>query len=262
VTPADDMNSASEPRILIVADLHLDQWKHAGLDPLDHLDAEAWGMLDGMIIAGDLSNSALRKWPRFLDRLAAKLPPDRIHVFPGNHDFFDLAIDAEDRLAGLCHQHGLNYAQQSEVVIGGRRFLCTTLWTDFSLPADPAAMDDFRRIQGPGGGVLRVDDLRELHRRQVAWLDARLDACGGEAAIVTHHVPHPSLVPPDYSHPGGFASDLGWLMRKHRPQGWLFGHAHGAPDGVIEGVECRNVGLGPPSFRGTDASARLLELIT
>ena len=59
--------------ILVVADLHLDQWKHQGRDPLEGLSGAEWAGLDGLIVAGDLSNAATRKWPRFLARLAARM---------------------------------------------------------------------------------------------------------------------------------------------------------------------------------------------
>ncbi|MDT1063651.1 metallophosphoesterase [Paracoccus sp. CPCC 101403] len=253
--------TAGNARVLIVADLHLDQWKHDGLDPLEQLDATEWQSLDGVIVAGDLSNAAMRKWPRFLDRLAKCAPPGTVHVMPGNHDYYDLDPEADPALAELCRQHGVGFAQMAELRIAGELFLCATLWSDFVLPADPKGMDDFRRIRSPAGGPLQIGDLQAVHRRHLAWLDDRLTACEGRATVVTHHLPHPSLLPPDYRHPGGFASDLGWLMRKHRPREWLFGHAHGAPDAIIEEVPCRNVALGPPSFRGPDASARLNELI-
>ena len=60
--------------------------------------------------------------------------------------------------------------------------------------------------------------------------------------------------------PGGFASDLGRIMRDHRPQGWLFGHAHDAQSLEIAGVACRNVALGPP-VHCADPGARLRALV-
>ena len=49
-------------------------------------------------------------------------------------------------LAGLCADHGINLAQKAEVEIAGRRFLCTTLWSDFSLPADPARLTEMDAV--------------------------------------------------------------------------------------------------------------------
>ena len=44
---------------LIVADLHLDLWDKAGLNPLDQLDFEG---VELMIIAGDLTNKPRVRW--------------------------------------------------------------------------------------------------------------------------------------------------------------------------------------------------------
>lgn len=249
----------TKPSVLVVADLHLDQWKHRGIDPLEALPNAEWAALDGLIVAGDLSNAAMRKWPRHLARLARRMEPARIHVIPGNHDYYDLRLGDDAALAGLCRDHGVQFAQTAEITIAGQRFLCATLWTDFALPADPARLTDFTRIAGENG-PLSVSEVQHLHRAQRDWLDAQLAACAGRAIVVSHHVPHPDLLAPRMRAPGGFASDLGALMRRHRPQGWLFGHAHDALSLEIEGVPCRNVALGPP-VHCADPGARLRDLI-
>ena len=249
----------SRALVLVVADLHLDQWKHQDRDPLDALTDAEWAGLDGLIVAGDLSNAAARKWPRYLARLALRMDPARIHILPGNHDYYDLRLGDDAVLKGLCANHGINFAQQSEVMIASQRFLCTTLWSDFSLPADPSRLTDFTRISGVGG-ALTVAEVQALHRAQRDWLGTRLAACAGRAFVVTHHVPHPDLLVPGGRAPGAFASDLGDMLRRHRPQGWLFGHAHDALSHEINGVPCRNVALGPP-VHCADPGARLRDLI-
>lgn len=246
-------------KVLVTADLHLDQWKHQGLDPLEALADAEWAALDGLIVAGDLSNAALRKWPRHLARLARRMDPARIHVIPGNHDYYELRLGDDAALAGLCRDHGVNLAQTAEIDIAGQHFLCATLWTDFAHPADPAHLTDFTRIAG-AGGALSLAEVQHLHRAQRDWLDARLRACAGRAIVVTHHVPHPGLLAAGTRAPGAFASDLGALMRRHRPQLWLFGHAHDAQSREVEGVPCRNVALGPP-VHCKDPGARLRALI-
>ncbi len=246
--------------VLVAADLHLDQWKHQGRDPLEALTDAEWRALDGLIVAGDLSNAAMRKWPRFLARLTGRMDPTCIHIIPGNHDYYGLRLGEDAPLAALCTDHGVNFAQTAELVIAGQRFLCATLWSDYRLPADPARLTDFTRIAGPEGGALSVADIQHMHAVQRDWLEARLADCAGQAMVVTHHVPHPDLLAPGTRAPGAFASDLGRIMRRHRPQGWLFGHAHDAQSLEIAGVVCRNVALGPP-VHCSDPGARLRALI-
>ncbi|SMO66254.1 metallophosphoesterase family protein [Paracoccus laeviglucosivorans] len=244
-----DMTMAA--RIMVVADLHLDHWKHAGRNPLDALTMPEWAMLDGLIVAGDLSNEALRKWPRFLSALTDRVAPGRIHIVPGNHDYYGLSLDRDDALADICAAHGVGFAQERTVTIAGQRFLCATLWTDI-------AQDLGRDADRIAGASPRT--ITAMHRRHVGWLDHALAESGPDATVVTHHAPHPDLLPPDQPMPDLFASDLGALIRRHRPRQWLFGHAHRAHSAVIEGCYCRNVAFGPPAHR-PDPGARLRQLI-
>lgn len=237
-------------RIMVVADLHLDHWKHAGLNPLDALTMPEWAMLDGLIVAGDLSNQATRKWPRFLSALTDRVSPDRIFVLPGNHDYYGLSLGQDDALAAICAAHGVGFAQKRRLTIAGRHFLCATLWS-----ADPQPGRDMDRITGATPQAVAA-----LHRQHLEWLDAALAECGGDATVVTHHAPHPALLPPDQALPGSFASDLSALIGRHRPRQWLFGHAHRAHSAVIEGCFCRNVTLGPPAQR-PDPGTRLRQLV-
>lgn len=241
-------------RVLVVADLHLDQWKHAGLDPLDRLSRDEWAGLDGVIVAGDLANDPLRKWPRHLSALARRIAPARIHVVPGNHDYYGLGIDGDAVLARLCAEQGVGFAQMAAIAIAGRPFLCTTLWT---APGRRDAMlaHDLRRIPGPGGRALRPADLAACHRRQAEWLASGLAGAGGRAVVVTHHVPEPRLLAPGAAGAGGHAARMGALIARHPPRAWLFGHAHDAPGGRIAGVACVNVALGPPPAPGPEGGA-------
>lgn len=249
-------------RIMVVADLHLDQWKHAGLDPLQALGPAEWQGLEALIVAGDLSNEAARKWPRYLARLAALMDPARIHILPGNHDYYGMRLGQDADLAELCRAHGIGFLQKSELQIAEELYLCCTLWTDHALAGNVDQMSDFRRIAGPDGGTLRPAQVAALHRDHLGWLQDRLQACQGRATVITHHLPHPDLLMGTQAAPGGFASDLGWLLAQARPKAWLFGHAHDAACAAIAGVPCRNVALGPPRFAGLDAGPRLGQLIT
>ena len=126
-------------RIFITADLHLDLWLAAGRDPLAALDAATWADLDALIIAGDLANKPKTRWPKLLARISRHIDPARIHIFPGNHDYYDHVLDGDDRLERICAAAGCHFEQKREIVIGRTRLLCCTLWTDFALTGDPDA---------------------------------------------------------------------------------------------------------------------------
>jgi predicted MPP superfamily phosphohydrolase len=147
--------------VLVLADLHLDHWFREGRDPLADLDRDLLSSLDALIIAGDLSDAPQSRWPRMLQHLGNYVAAARIHVVPGNHDYYRHAIEGDDRLAEICAEAGAHLAQKAEIIIGNTRYLCCTLWTDFELSGNPAqamrlaeaGMNDYLHIRyaGPSG---------------------------------------------------------------------------------------------------------------
>lgn len=261
-------------KALIVADLHADFWDDDGRDPIAGLEEEL-SELTLVILAGDVSNKPKVHWPRTFERLSRHVEPRRIFVFPGNHDFYKFRIDGEDRLRGIAESHGVVYANCAEINLCTVRFLCTTLWTDFELfPGRlqneahvPTRMNDFRQIRVARDGYRRVwpRDLVALHLSQKAWLEERLATpFAGRTIVVTHHVPHPdALSARDRAEPGlaaAYASDLGDMIERHRPDEWLFGHSHGGTSLEIGRCRLSNVSLGYP-HDVPDPQSRLRDLI-
>ena len=123
---------------------------------------------------------------------------------------------------------------------GGVRFLGATLWTDFLLygAQEQAAamrqaeqvMTDYRRIRlaAPNERPLQADDTLQLHQRQRAWLDARLDEpFDGKTVVVTHMAPSMRSVASRYAADltsAAFASPLDALAA--RADLWVHGHMH------------------------------------
>lgn len=238
------------PKVLIVADLHLDVWKRSGRDPFEAVPAAVWAGLDAVIVAGDLSNEACRKWPRHLARLAALVGGERVYVLPGNHDYYGLRFGDDAVLAGLCREAGVQFAQKRVLTFGNWRFLCATLWTDQALAGRAALVHsaDFRRILPVSGeGSLAPEDWRAVHLDHLNWLEANLSTpWPGETYVVTHHAPHPvALAKTDRA--AGFASDLSALMERHPPAGWFFGHVHRRCEVMLGQTALRNVSFGTPA---------------
>lgn len=141
------------PRVFVVADLHLDLWRHAERTPLRR---NIFGDIDLLILAGDLSNDAEVEWPKTFDKIGASISADRVYVFPGNHDYYYGLLDRDDLLKGTADAIGVRFAQTEEILLGSRRFLCCTLWTDmFSTAEMPdrahaeaeEMMNDYHRIR-------------------------------------------------------------------------------------------------------------------
>ena len=257
-------------RVLVLADLHLDIWVRSGLDPLALIPAETWSSLDALIIAGDLSNNPLGSWPVDLRKIGAHMPLDRVHLFPGNHDYFSHALDDEAIMGRAAVRVGANFAQKAQIVVGRTRFLCCTLWTDFELLGDPVAakaaayrgMTDYRSIFMTMGDfrVLRPDHTLAVHRDHRAWLESSLaEAFDGETIVVTHHAPVPDGVrqPVDELGPA-FGSDLRELIEAHQPRAWYFGHTHWPFRGRVGRTEVINFSVGYPSEVPVEGAAAFM----
>lgn len=123
-----------------------------------------------MIIAGDLTNKPRVQWKYAIRHLSQYISPERAHIIPGNHDYYDFRIDGDDRLAAIAAAEGACFAQKAEIVIGRSRLLCCTLWTDFALHGDVsssqsiarAKMNDYRYIRNAGAGFRKVRHAEQV----------------------------------------------------------------------------------------------------
>lgn len=161
-------------------------------------------------------------------------------------------------------------AQKTEILIGGTRFLCCTLWTDFALNGDVSAsqaiarerMNDYRYIRHAGAGYRRIrpSETVLIHADHRAWLEERLSRTHpGQTIVVTHHCPHPGLISEG---PGELApvygSDLTGLIDRHQPYAWFFGHTHHHAETVQGRTRIRNISLGYPDQVPPGAEADIL----
>jgi len=241
---------------LIIADPHLDVWAAAGRDPLAGLDAAILADLDALIIAGDLSNDPVQLWPRHLERLAHLVGPGKLHIIPGNHDYYGHVLDDEDTLAEICISAGGRLAQKSEIIVGRDRVLCCTLWTDFALHGDALIgemgaqkwMNDYKQIRGRDDRMISPGDTAAIHRDHLSWLGKALERpFRGRTIVVTHHAPHPALAASqDACAQPAYASDLIGFIHRYQPDAWLFGHTHHRSEAMVGNTVVRNVSFGYP----------------
>lgn len=223
--------------VLVIADLHLDYWLRAGRDPFESLDQDLLASLDALIVAGDMSNKPKVRWPIMLGHIGCYVDPARIHVVPGNHDYYDSQLDRDDRLAAICTDAGARFAQKAVILVGDIRLLCCTLWTDFALHGDPSSgmriaqesLNDYRYIRiGPQYRRIKPSDTAFIHTDHRMWLEEQLvKPFEGRTVVVTHHCPHPDLLgvaPRDIA--PAYASNLLYLIERFQPTAWLSGHTH------------------------------------
>lgn len=244
-------------RALILADLHYDFWVDAGRNPFEGLSKEL-SNVDAVLLAGDVSNKPKVRWRPAFRWVREAIPNARIHVFPGNHDFYDHVIDGERRLSEIADLEKVDYVQTKTLQIGAARLLCATMWTDFMLTdrgaktgwAAQQKMNDYRKIRVASAQYRKLEpaDTVLRHKEHLRWLQQELKKpFAGKTYIVTHHAPHPSVLryePKDIL--GAYASDLSEVVNQHRPDYWLFGHSHDARDVQIAETKLRCVALGYP----------------
>lgn len=244
-----------DPNVLACADLHLDHWLGNGRDPFASLDTAKLAALDALIMAGDLANKPKVRWPKVLGHLGQYVSLSRIHVFPGNHDYYDHVLDGEDRLARLSDEASAKFAQKRVIRIGATRYLCCTLWTDFAIGGSVRDgmteagnwMNDYLYIRMEDERYRKITplDVARVHADHRAWLSARLaESFSGRTIVVTHHAPLGACLPGWHGLAAAYASDLSELIDKYQPDEWLYGHTH-HPRAIKRGrttVRCVSIG--------------------
>lgn len=141
---------------------------------------------------------------------------------------------------------GIHFLSDDAVVLGGVRFLGTTLWTDFELMGhrDSAAeiaraqMRDYRKIRiDPRYRKLLPSDTLGWHRYSRRWLEKQLlELFEGKTIIVSHHAPSPRSIQPEFASDelsAAYASNLEPLIESSGAAFWIHGHTHFNVDYVV-----------------------------
>jgi predicted phosphodiesterase len=223
-------------RLHVVSDLHLSR---AGL-VLPGTDA------DVVVVAGDVARPAAAvAW-------ASGVGKPVLYV-AGNHEFYGGSIDGtRASLARLCDGTPVTFLDDGEAIVGGVRFLGTTLWSDFRLDATEAAraaardaarrtIRDFTHIRRDEASEVAFspEDSARLFAGHAAWLDRRLATPhDGPTVVITHHAPSPRSIHPRFAGSpvnACFVSDAARLL-DGRADLWIHGHTHDSFDYVAGGT--------------------------
>lgn len=216
-----------------------------------HLSAAPFALPDNgadvVILAGDIAR------PCDAVAWAARLDKPVLYV-PGNHEFYGDTLDgAVTRLREACSGTQVRVLDDDEAVLGGVRFLGSTLWTDFRLFGDgdarAAAMRegqrwirDFTRIRTADAPEATFTPERSaaLFDTHARWLAERLAIPhAGPTVVITHHAPSPSSIHPRFAGSplnACFVSDAEHLLDGTRASLWIHGHTHDSFDYVVNGT--------------------------
>jgi predicted phosphodiesterase len=218
-------------KLNILSDLHL------GISELDRPLNDA----DVVVLAGDVGP------PRQAALWAMRFDRPVVYVL-GNHEFYGGSIaGTAAELKRLCAGTQVHVLDNEELVIGGVRFLGTTLWSDFMLfgpgPVRAAAMEhaqramrDFSRIRidATDSALFTPQDAAALFERHAGWLQRELDLPhDGPTVVVSHHAPSRQSIHPRFADSplnACFVSDAEHLVRPDRVQLWIHGHTHDSFD--------------------------------
>lgn len=222
-------------RIRLYSDLHLE------LGPFDPPSSED---VDVVILAGDIDVKG-----RGI-AFAKRFPCPVVYV-PGNHEYYGSSIPRlTEKLKEAAKSSNVHVLEGDSVVLGGTRFLGTSLWTDWrgngtlepltAMAHAHERMTDYKRIRvSPEFGKLRPGHTLKWHAEARTWLTDQLaQAYKGPTVVVTHHAPTlRGCRPEEASSPfvGAYASDLESLMGPQVDL-WVFGHTHFALDERIHGT--------------------------
>lgn len=259
-----DARSNSQHRLLVLSDLHMDQWEARSLET--HAVSRAISTLpeefsapDLVVSAGDLAHAAPFGWKYGITEIRRSLPGNTpLLLIPGNHDYYLGELD-DAPLRAECDLRKARFGQKAETLLGATRILTCTLWSDgllFGEENRPAVMrevqeglNDYRLIRRPGTPMaITAQDTVDLHEDHLAWLSSRLAAKhDGPTVIITHHGPHPEASLPVDAISAGFVSDLSEMIEEHQPDAWVFGHTHRPQSARLGRTRIHNVGLGYPN---------------
>jgi predicted phosphohydrolase len=232
-------------KLFVLADLHLDEITDGGfLARLGEAIFRVGQEADVMIVAGDLAEFAVHKWPSALRWLGTHYPSAKTVIITGNHDYYGGNISTlDDQLERICAEAGCNFGQCRRIVLGSTQVLMATLWTDMNLfgaNGKEAVADshlharqmmpdyaDYAITVGNPERRLHPNDTIAVHQKQKAWLLLELSRpWAGKTVVVTHHAPSAAAIGEMTPLSPCFASDLTDEIEKYKPDAWLFGHTH------------------------------------
>jgi Icc-related predicted phosphoesterase len=242
--------------IQLLSDLHLENDPTFRATPAPDADL--------LVLAGDIASyqngSRLAEDDYALARFSPRHGwPVPVLYVPGNHEYDSGDFDeTHARLRELCRKLDIQWLEREAKVIGGVRFLGTTLWSDFDALATPA--DTLGQALKKRGKAFRAANFylekaaitrhgqpfmaEEIRSHAIVcqeWLAAALAApFDGPTVVITHFAPTLASADPRFGvNPAtaGFCNALDSLL----PQAglWLHGHLHCPHDYVKDG--CRIV---------------------
>ncbi len=198
---------------------------------------------DVLVVAGDLVPGMERGVQWLRERVSDK----PVVYVPGNHEFFGQDIDRTvEKALAAAEGTNVHVMQNHSRDIGGARFICATLWTDFdvfgngpiAMNAALLGMNDYKRIRKHNHQHrVRPIDTVARHLKSRAFIEGELqNPYPYKRIVVTHHGPLRCTMPRGHEDDilsAAYVSDLSGLIESYQPELWIFGHVHESADVVV-----------------------------
>lgn len=218
-------------RVQVLSDLHTEGYEL----PVDFLSAGQvqFPGADVLALCGDIvaveqqGAERIRDVFEFLSRQAR-----HVLFVPGNHEYWGTkakpaARQPTEQILRSCigRLPNMQYLNNAEVVIEGKRFLAGTMW----FPDHPLNQlyekhwPDFENISG-------LSDWVYEYNRRFAELAEKATP---ETVVITHHLPSERSVAPQFKDSDWnrfFICDMSRVIAERKPRLWLHGHTHSSMD--------------------------------
>jgi predicted phosphodiesterase len=224
-------------KVDIISDLHVEFNKHKYQDLLQNSVSEV------IIIAGDIGPFYLTSVKVAFNWLTSKYK--KVYYVPGNHDFYgsrfeqgnETLKDLEDALPNLIVLRPGVIEQ-----LGDYKLLGGTLWVPDT--------SKLRKRENLINDPFQIPDLMAVIGLENAKVSNFIFENADENTIVvTHHLPSPDCVAPEYKNEGTnawFVSDERITIERTKPFMWIFGHSHVRSDFMIQDTRMLNQAYGYP----------------
>jgi Icc-related predicted phosphoesterase len=227
-------------KIHVMSDLHLEV---ASMSPIYRPPK-----CDVVVLAGDISNGSQEGGLKGIN-WASRTFDVPVVMVAGNHEGYGASSIQRQYKYMLKRAEELrdagkeiHFLQDGYVEIKGRRFIGSTLWTNFNLdgnrPFHMATahlyMNDYHRIRmEPNYRKLDTQWVAEAFMESRDFIKA---ACREGDIVVTHHAPSPKSIGEKFAGDNLnplYASDLEEFIIDLKPALWCHGHMHSSSDYLV-----------------------------
>lgn len=217
--------------IQIISDIHTECQSDQGRKLLQKICSTM--NIDALVVAGDLGTI---KSLRYAFSILCNEKENVVYV-PGNHEFWRSSpTQTHDLLQEMCDKYpNLHWLNNSSVTIKGQKFLGNTLW----FPKNTQTVGN--AITYNFNSITRWSDFSEIKDFE-PWIWDQFEATANyivdnvteDDIVVTHHLPFPECIAPQWKNDPYncyFLADMSHKMKLAlSPKMWILGHTHTGMD--------------------------------